>query len=93
MIDVFLDGVIVVLMVGFYGGVTLWCFEAWMDNLKSKFWATFICIVMNSFVLGSIIAYEEENPCAKYETQMHYNAATKTAMPMKVCIERGEWVQ
>ena len=36
---------------------------------------------------------EEKGPCAQYETQLYYNAATKTMMPAKVCVLRGEWVE
>ena len=33
---------------------------------------------------------EAHQPCVEYELQMTYNAATKTMMPLRVCIERGE---
>lgn len=36
---------------------------------------------------------EARHPCVEYELQMTYNAATKTRRPMRVCIERGEWVE
>ena len=36
---------------------------------------------------------EARHPCVEYELQMTYNAATKTMRPMRVCIERGEWVE
>ena len=32
-----------------------------------------------------------KGPCVKYETQMYYNPATKTMMPARVCVQRGEW--
>jgi hypothetical protein len=35
----------------------------------------------------------QKGPCVQYETQMHYNAATKTMMPARVCVLRGEWVE
>lgn len=35
----------------------------------------------------------EKGPCHQYETQMMYNAATKTMMPSRVCVLRGEWVE
>lgn len=35
---------------------------------------------------------ESKGPCAKYETQWSYNAATKSNMPYRVCVERGEWI-
>ena len=42
------------------------------------------------FVNGAI-EYEREHPCVTYESRLTYNAATKTMMPMRVCVERGEW--
>lgn len=36
---------------------------------------------------------EARHPCVEYELQMTYNAATKTMRPLRVCIERGEWVE
>ena len=36
---------------------------------------------------------EARHPCVEYKLQMTYNAATKTMRPMRVCIERGEWVE
>ena len=47
------------------------------------------------FAFISYVVDESNNigPCVKYETQMYYNAATKTMMPARVCIERGEWVE
>lgn len=49
------------------------------------------------FGLGVLIngemAADAKGPCVESEIQMHYNAATKTMMPAKVCILRGEWVE
>lgn len=46
-----------------------------------------------AWIFGSLIESDQEFPCVEYESRMTYNAATKTMMPMRVCIERGEWVQ
>jgi len=51
-------------------------------------WAAFIA----GIAFGASKA-EEKGPCAQYETQLYYNAATKTMMPAKVCVLRGEWVE
>jgi len=45
-----------------------------------------------AWFISSYADYEKQYPCTLYETRMHYNAATKTPMPMRVCVERGEWV-
>ena len=36
---------------------------------------------------------DENKPCHQYETKMMYNAATKTMMPSRACVLRGEWVE
>ena len=47
-------------------------------------------------LLGLMINYniktEAKGPCHEYRTQLMYNAATKTMMPSRVCVLRGEWV-
>ena len=45
-----------------------------------------------AWFINSYADYEKQYPCTLYEARMHYNAATKTPMPMRVCVERGEWV-
>lgn len=57
-----------------------------------------VCLVVFSFfVLGVIInasiVEDEKGPCHRYETRMMYNAATKTTMPYRVCVLRGEWIE
>jgi len=39
------------------------------------------------------VSNSEDKPCAKYETTLQYNAATKTTMPMRYCAVEGEWVK
>lgn len=36
---------------------------------------------------------KDNKPCVHYETNMQYNAATKTIMPMRYCAQYGEWVK
>lgn len=35
----------------------------------------------------------DPGPCFKWQTQLMPNAATKTMMPSRVCVLRGEWVE
>lgn len=51
-----------------------------------------------SVCLISVLIYaakqeNEKGPCLEYQTKMAWNAATKTTMPARVCVERGEWVK
>lgn len=52
----------------------------------------FVLVVPPGLWVDEIRGKEIEHPCAEYELRMHYNPATKTMMPMRVCILRGEWV-
>ena len=51
-----------------------------------------IVVWMSAWVINAMLEYERDNPCVAYESRLTYNAATKTMMPMRVCVERGEWV-
>lgn len=50
------------------------------------------CVLSLAYVLTLLVEYESNNPCAQYETRLQYNPATKTMLPMRVCVLRGEWV-
>ncbi len=50
-----------------------------------------VAVVMLALVINGLAEYERDNPCVTYESRLTYNAATKTMMPMRVCVERGEW--
>ena len=50
-------------------------------------------VLMLAWVFSFAVDRGARNPCVEYESRMTYNAATKTMMPMRVCIERGEWVE
>ena len=56
--------------------------------------AVSVVILIGIFASFMYLSDQEESqgPCVKYETQWSYNSATKTTMPYKVCVERGEWV-
>ena len=86
-------GFIFVLCFVVWGGSIAWCVGAWMGECKGKAASTMVCILVNSVLIGFLIENEQENPCVQYEERMSYNAVTKTMMPMRVCIERGEWVE
>jgi hypothetical protein len=50
-----------------------------------------VAVWVLAWVIDAMIQHERENPCVAYESRLTYNAATKTMMPMRVCVERGEW--
>jgi MFS family permease len=65
-----------------------------IDNEDWRWGAVSVVILIG--ILASVMylseAEESQGPCAKYETQWSYNAATKSSMPYRVCVERGEWI-
>lgn len=64
------------------------------DSGLKKLLAFSVAIAWTAFLLSVIITNSaEDKPCIEYKQQMHYNAATKTMMPMRICVKRGEWVE
>ena len=59
----------------------------------AKFFAVLFWIATFSALFYGISKENSKGPCVQYETQMHFNAATKTMMPARVCVLRGEWVE
>ena len=54
--------------------------------------AVVMTVLTVAVIIGAVSEEEKQGPCVKYETQLSYNASTKTTMPYRVCVERGEWV-
>lgn len=82
--------------------VIVWCvlvgsgFIRFMDHGATdlKAWVLgAVAVLMLAWAISWAVDQEARNPCVEYESRMTYNAATKTMMPMRVCIERGEWVK
>jgi hypothetical protein len=44
-------------------------------------------------VIQAGINEDRKGPCLQHETTMQFNAATKTMMPARHCVLRGEWVE
>ncbi len=51
-----------------------------------------LAIVVLGVAINIGIKESDKGPCHQWETRMMYNAATKTMMPSRVCVLRGEWV-
>lgn len=50
-------------------------------------------VVLLAYSLHWVVSRPDPGPCFKWETQLMFNAATKTMMPARVCVLRGEWVE
>lgn len=55
--------------------------------------ATGLVTVILGLVFNASIKESETGPCHQYETRLMYNPATKTMMPSRACVLRGEWVE
>ena len=57
--------------------------------------AAAICmvIVVLGVAINAVMKDNEKGPCHQYETELMYNPTTKTMMPSRVCVLRGEWVE
>ena len=62
------------------------------DSIVCALISFFMLVFLFGAIIQGSIKENERGPCVKYETQMHFNAATKTTMPARVCVLRGEWV-
>lgn len=66
------------------------------DYIRPFIAAAILFVLVVGFVFLLIYGKTVENeqgPCFEYRTQQMYNSATKTMMPARVCVERGEWVR
>lgn len=50
-----------------------------------------VAVWLLAWGINAMLEYGERNPCVLYESRLTYNASYKRMMPMRVCIERGEW--
>lgn len=50
-----------------------------------------VVVWMLAWGINAMLEHERDNPCVAYETQLQYNSSYKRMMPMRVCVERGEW--
>ena len=79
--------------------VSVLVFLMWLiaKTIDGSIQAMLGAIVLTTVILGVVLHISfkesEKGPCHKYETQMMYNPATKTVMPYRVCVLRGEWVK
>ena len=72
------------------GKSVIWFAENGSGDLRAWVYGG-VAVVMLALVINGLAEYEREHPCVAYESRLTYNAATKTMMPMRVCVERGKW--
>ena len=81
------------ILVGWIGGVVALIF-LWSetDDWRYGLLGAALLVVGFGLLFGSLAEQEAKSPCAAYEVQNRYNPAIKSYAPMRVCVERGEWV-
>jgi hypothetical protein len=51
-----------------------------------------ITIVYTILVFSTLLyAVSQSPPCVQWDTMMQYNQTTKTVMPVRYCVQYGEW--
>lgn len=82
------------LIVAFIGSLIFTLLKA-IDSEDWRWLIPFVglLIIMIALIIKGLSEDGAEGPCVEYKTQYSYNAATKTNMPYRVCVERGEWVK
>lgn len=69
-------------------------FVAAVDGSVPAAVGAFVIVVLAlAAVIQGAANENKERPCAEYEIRMMCNAATKTVMPMRVCVLHGEWIE
>lgn len=63
------------------------------DGLLYIAGAAVMTVLTVAVVIGAASEEEDKGPCLRYDTKWSYNASTKTTMPYRVCVERGEWIK
>ena len=79
--------VVIAIVVGFWLGN-----RALEGCIVSTVAVCFALFLIFGLVFNVATKSEAKGPCHQYETKLMYNAATKTMMPSRVCVLRGEWV-
>lgn len=92
MISLFIS---IIAVVAWFAGA-MCCAMRFIDNgaRDHKAWAyLFVLVWCLAWAMNEDAKREAQHPCAAYETRMTYNPAIKAMAPMRVCVERGEWVE
>jgi hypothetical protein len=90
MIEIIIAILLVILWFIAAGKSVIWFAENGSGDLRAWVYGG-VAVVTLAWAINAMIEYERDNPCVTYESRLTYNAATKTMMPMRVCVLRGEW--
>lgn len=70
-------------------------FVGWIVGVISLIFSERLAAGFVVLILGTSFfawALSRQPPCAQYETRMQYDPALKMTRTMRVCVERGVWV-
>ena len=89
-----MSGIVIVAAIAAWFAATVWLLVQAVDGSKIAGLVCAVAIVVPiGLLVEAAIDQSKTGPCHQYETRMMYNAATKTMMPSRVCVLRGEWVE
>lgn len=92
-----LEVVIAVTLFVAYCGLLIWLFGRAVDSESLVSGETFLAAAV--LIMGlSVLVYaaqqgDREGPCGEWRTEMQWNPGTKTMMPARFCVNRGEWIK
>ncbi len=88
-----IQAIIILAWIGLFAGSFIALAEGFTGGPITSIIGGAIGLVTALSLLFWAIGNSDNKPCAKYETTMQYNAATKTMMPIRYCALKGEWVK
>jgi len=75
-------------------GALIWlALKAADGSIRAGAAAIGLVVVILGMMINASIKEGKKGPCHQWETRLMYNAATKTMMPSRVCVLRGEWMK
>jgi FtsH-binding integral membrane protein len=88
-----IQAIIVLAWIGLFGASVIAFAEGSTGGSFMSIIGGVVGLVISFALVFWAVNNSEDQPCAKYETTLQYNAATKTTMPMRYCAIEGEWVK
>ena len=82
---------ITLIVVGYFVVFFFLLSQSLYDNKIAMVGFVLWCGLVVFFLLYSGMEESKRGQCVEWQTQMMYNAATKTMMTAKFCVQRGEW--
>lgn len=80
-------------LVGMFIGSVVLILNGWDAGSPGSIIAGVIGLILVLSIGFWVAGSADNKPCVQHATVMQYNAATKTTMPVRYCVQYGEWVR